>query len=43
MAIVVRLGSEAEEDEHDEADERERLGEGDAEEHGRTDHAGGLG
>src|SRR5436190_2215967 len=37
-----RPGSEAEEDEDDEADQRERLGEGDAEEHGRADHAGGL-
>ena len=34
---------ELEEDEDDEADEGEGLGEGDAEEHGGADHAGGLG
>src|SRR4051794_39544666 len=34
---------ELQQDEHDEADEREGFGEGDAEEHGGAHHAGGLG
>src|SRR3954452_15969645 len=39
---VITVLLEAGEDEDDEADEGERLGEGDAEEHRRADHAGGL-
>ena len=38
-----RALGELEEDEDDETDEGERLGEGDAEEHRRADHARGLG
>src|SRR3954469_12233947 len=39
---VITMLLEAEEDEDDEADQGERLGEGDAEEHRRADHAGSL-
>src|SRR3954453_12664860 len=41
-ATVITMLQEAEKDEDDEADQGERLGEGDAEEHRRANHAGSL-
>src|SRR3954471_9482608 len=42
VTVCTSGASETEEDEDDEADERHPLGEGNAEEHRRTHHAGGL-
>ena len=41
--IRMAAASAGDDEREDEAEERERLGEGDAEEHGGADHAGGLG